>query len=117
MKTEKNIEFGSGGGRPLRLDLYKPENPEQARTAVILLHGGGWRIGDKSMVEIYALELTSHGFTVLASEYRLIDESPWPAALEDVKSAVRWARSHAKDLEIDREKSCWKVFPRAGIWL
>lgn len=76
---------------------------EPQRTAVLQVHGGGWRLGAPAMLARRSAELARHGFTALAVEYRLLDEAPWPAQLHDVKAAIRWVRAHAAQLEIDPE--------------
>lgn len=103
-KREKGIDYARGGGRDLKLDLYPPDGGEHTRTAVLLLHGGGWRFGDRAMMEPFGLELAGHGFVALAPEYRLLGEAPWPAQLEDVKAAVRWTRENAARLGIHPDR-------------
>jgi acetyl esterase/lipase len=56
------------------------------------------------MMELFGPELARLGFTALAPEYRLLGESPWPAALEDVKAAIRWTRANADMLGIHPDR-------------
>ncbi len=100
----KGIVYGQGGNRDLKLDLYQPNGHIHNHTAVLLLHGGGWRMGDKSMMELFGPELARLGFLAVAPEYRLLGESPWPAQLEDVKAAIRWTRSNADSLDIHPDR-------------
>ena len=101
---QRGVIYGKGGKRDLKMDIYRPglgpDDEENRHTAVLLLHGGGWRFGDISMMDIFGPELAKLGFTAIAPEYRLIGESPWPAQLEDVKSAIRWTRANAASLNI-----------------
>lgn len=101
---QKDIVYAQGGGRDLTLDLYRPAGKINHHTAVLLLHGGGWRMGDKSMMELFGPELARLGFVAVAPEYRLLGEAPWPAMLEDVKAAIRWTRTHADDLDIHPDR-------------
>ena len=103
MHEQPDIPYGHGNGRELRLDIYRPEVNSQ-RTAVLMFHGGGWRRGDRKMLVDRARLLAAEGFTALAVEYRLLDESPWPSAVHDVKAAVRWARANAGELGIEPER-------------
>jgi acetyl esterase/lipase len=52
----------------------------------------------------YGLRVGREGFVCVAAEYRLLGESPWPAAIHDVKAALRWMRAHASALGIDPER-------------
>ena len=101
---QNGIVYGQGGNRDLRLDLYRPLDQKHNHTAVLLLHGGGWRMGDKSMMDRFGLELARLGFLAVAPEYRLLGEAPWPAQLEDVKSAIRWTRTNADSLDIHPDR-------------
>src|SRR6476659_9973912 len=86
--------------RPQRADVFAAEGDDQ-RTAVLVLHGGGWRMGGPEMLHPRCRALSRRGFTAIAVEYRLLGEAPWPAALDDVRAAVRWARTHAGDLGVE----------------
>ena len=88
--------------RPLGVDVFRPERP--SGVGIILLHGGGWARGDRSMVHGYAKALASAGFVALAAEYRLLPEAPWPSQLDDVRDVVRWAKANAATLDIDSSK-------------
>jgi len=106
IQIEKNRVFATGGGRELKCDIYTPENLKQSAPVVLSLHGGGWRMGNKDMMESPALHLTNKGYVCIASEYRLNTESRWPAQIEDVKAAIRWIRANAQELGINPEMIC-----------
>ncbi len=114
MKTQKDVIYGTVGDHELRLDIYRPTGKIHTHTAVILLHGGAWRYGDKSMMEIFGPELAGHGFVVLAPEYRLLGQAPWPAQIEDVKTSILWTKAHAASLDIDPEKVVVQGFSAGG---
>ncbi|MBS01876.1 MAG: hypothetical protein CMQ24_04140 [Gammaproteobacteria bacterium] len=99
MTTESNLIYGDAGGRPLHADLYRPDQANGA--GVLMIHGGGWRQGNKEIVRRQATALVGHGFTCLACEYRLTGESTWPAQIHDVKAAMRWFRNEAGALGLD----------------
>jgi acetyl esterase/lipase len=97
------------GRRPLEVDVFRPAaNPNGV--AVVLLHGGGWARGHRSMVHGYARTLAARGFVTLAAEYRLLPEAPWPAQLEDVRDVVRWTKTNASALAIDPAKIALQGF-------
>ncbi len=101
---EKDVVYGDAGNRPLRLDIYRPATPNGS--AVLLVHGGGWSRGSKDMLGPAATALAEQGFVVLAQEYRLTGEAPFPANIHDVKRAIRWAKENAARLGFDSAKLC-----------
>ena len=101
----KNLVYASIGGRNLHLDAYLPDTPARRRHAgVMLIHGGGWRSGDRSQAVPMAQRLAAAGYAAIAVEYRLSPEAHYPAALHDLKSAVRWMRAHARELTLDTSR-------------
>ena len=103
----KDIKYGSGDGISLELDMYIPETPiASPMPAVIFIHGGGWRSGDKYPSRINTL--ASHGFFGLSINYRLSGIATFPAAVEDAKCAVRWLRANAEKYNVDPN--------RIGVW-
>ena len=102
------------GDRELKIDIFAPNANEHTQTAVILLHGGGWRHGEKTMMSLFGPELAKHRFVAFAPEYRLLGESPWPAQIEDVKSAIRWVRANAAEWNVDPAKIAVEGFSAGG---
>jgi pectinesterase len=101
----KNLVYASIGGRNLHMDAYLPDTPaRRPRAGVILIHGGGWRSGDRSQAVPMAQRLAAAGYVAIAVEYRLSPEAHYPAALHDLKSAVRWMRAHARELTLDTSR-------------
>lgn len=99
---EHDVVYGDAGNRPLMLDIYRPREPNGA--AVLIVHG--WSRGSKDMLVEPAKALARQGFAVLAQEYRLTGEAPFPANIHDVKRAIRWAKSHAEELGFDPDRLC-----------
>jgi alpha-L-fucosidase 2 len=101
-----NIEYGTADGVSLRLDAYVP-NGLGPFPAVILIHGGGWNSGDKAGGAKRALiapmedPLGNAGFAWFSINYRLAPRHPYPAAIEDVETAIRWVKAHAPDYRLD----------------
>ncbi|HEY3404009.1 MAG TPA: alpha/beta hydrolase [Ohtaekwangia sp.] len=91
------------GKRELHADVFFPDKKGKY-PALVLIHGGGWRSGDKSMNTPLAQQLAGKGFVVISVEYRLSLEVKYPAAIHDIKSAIRWARAQAKEFKIDVDR-------------
>ncbi|MCI0492184.1 MAG: exo-alpha-sialidase [Planctomycetes bacterium] len=104
VSVEKDIEYGKGGIASLKLDLYTPKNRTKPLPAVIFIHGGAWRSGSRDVYHYYCTKFAEHGYIAATISYRLSDVAPFPAAVEDVKCAVRWLRANAKRLGIDPNK-------------
>lgn len=105
VSLEEGVVYGSGGGRELRCDIYRPPaGARQTGAAVLLVHGGSWRGGDRTQLRRYGWRLGRAGYVGVAIEYRLIPETWFPGFLHDVKAAIRWTRSHSGDLGIDPER-------------
>jgi len=98
------------GFRPLRLDLYRPRNTGSATRGlplVVYVHGGGWQSGHTRHAGAFAnwpgvlALLASRGYVVASIEYRLSGEARFPAAIQDVKTSIRWLRSKSAQFGID----------------
>lgn len=91
------------GRRELHLDLFCPEKSGKY-PALLLIFGGGWRSGDKTMQVPMAQKIAAKGFVTAAVEYRLSPEALYPAAVYDIKAAIRFLRTHAEKYHIDPDK-------------
>jgi len=91
----------STGKRELHADLFYPKAIKENIPAVVLIHGGGWRTGDKSMNTPLAQQLASKGYVAMSVEYQLSTEEKYPAAVFNIKAAIRWLRANAKKYHID----------------
>lgn len=101
---ERDVVFGTGGGRDLRCNVYMPPQEGTDRPSVLLVHGGGWVQGDRSQLHGYGILLGRIGYVCVATEYRLAGEAKWPAQIHDVKAALRWMRANNGRLGIDPNK-------------
>lgn len=99
---KQDIVFGNVAGRDLIGYLYLPPN-EKGRPfpSVVYLHGGGWHKGHGKQFERHAAAMARQGFAGLCVEYRLSDESKYPAAIQDSKCAVRYLRANAAKFNLD----------------
>jgi acetyl esterase len=89
-----------GPGGPLALRIYSPADPAAAPVPLLLyLHGGGFVIGDLETHDAVCRTLCHEsGMKVVAVDYRLAPEHPFPAAPDDAEAALRWLGAHATEL-------------------
>jgi len=98
--TLRNTPYGD---RPLHLDVFRPASTEK-RPALIMVHGGGWRSGTRSMQVPMAQMLAAKGWVTIPVEYQLSLEAQYPAAVHNIKSAIRWAMLNGEKYGIDTSK-------------
>lgn len=86
-------------------DFYEPKsnNRRADRPAILAIHGGAWRGGDKAWGEQIAEEFCPFGYVVFAINYRLSGRpnGTWPAQIEDVQNALKYIRANAVRFRID----------------
>jgi acetyl esterase/lipase len=87
------------GFRPLKMTIYMPKGRRESLPLVVFVHGGGWRLdpeGSEGASGIAALlQLAARGYVVAVPAYRTSGEAKFPAQLQDVKAAIRYAKTHA----------------------
>ncbi len=98
--TYKTLPVSPYGKRELHLDIFRPQKPGQY-PVLLLIHGGGWRSGSRTMENQMAQQVAGHGYVTATVEYRLSPEAIYPAAVYDIKDAIRFLRSQAKKFSID----------------
>lgn len=86
-------------------DVYEPlgDSARTDRPAIVAIHGGAWRGGDKVWGQQIAEDLTPRGYVVFAVNYRLAGRpgGTWPAQIEDVQKALKHIRANARRFRID----------------
>lgn len=87
--------------RKLKLDVFQPKDADTALPGIVMVHGGGWKSGDKELQIPMAIVLAEKGFVTAVIEYRLSPEAQYPAAIHDVKEAIRWLKMHASGFGLD----------------
>jgi acetyl esterase/lipase len=97
------VEYGLADGMPLLLDAYTPAGTGPF-PAVVMFHGGGWKQGGKTDFNKAVPTYLAQGLACFAVNYRLSDEAPYPAAVEDCVAAVRWVRQHAAEFKVDPDR-------------
>lgn len=106
LSIHKNLVYATIGNRPLHLDIIMPSAVENkgAFPVVVMVHGGGWRSGNKQMEWPMACELARRGYATVCVEYRLSAEALYPAAIVDVQTAIRWVKAHARKYRFDKKR-------------
>ena len=112
---KRNLVYQTIGARQSRIDAFYPAvKTNSKRVAVIFIHGGGWRSGNKAQHHPLAQQLAALGYVCFTPEYRLSTEALYPAALHDLKVAVRWVRTQAETFHIDTSKIAIAGFSAGG---
>ncbi|MEX2500985.1 MAG: alpha/beta hydrolase [Trueperaceae bacterium] len=95
----------SGPAGALHARLYRPAGASGTLPLVVYLHGGGFVLGDLDTHDAAVRRgCTGTGVAWLSVAYRLAPEHRYPAAVDDAEAVVRWAASHAADLNADGER-------------
>lgn len=82
------------------MDIVRPKEPG-VHPAILAIHGGGFRAGSRKGYTATCAMLAEHGYVCATADYRLAPAAPFPAAVYDVKAAVRYLRANASRLGID----------------
>lgn len=94
-----NIPYVAEGHERQKLDVFRPAGAKD-KPVLLVLHGGGWMIGDKNFFGIYgdvARGFAKQGFVVVAANYRLSPAVRHPEHIKDVARAYAWTRKNIKD--------------------
>jgi acetyl esterase/lipase len=115
IRSQTNLTYCTENGRALQLDVFYPKGKRRQRfPGVLLVHGGGWRSGDRNQHVPIAQQLAARGFVAVTAEYRLSPEAPYPAAVQDLKTALRWLRAHARPYALDTSRVAVWGFSAGG---
>lgn len=103
VEVRHRIPYSRPADGELLLDAYLPRG-EGPFPAVVVIHGGGWRSGDRFQLALHAWWFARKGIAAFAIDYRLAPLHPWPAQIHDCKAAVRWVKTHARECRVDPER-------------
>jgi acetyl esterase/lipase len=109
VRAVRDLAYVENGHELQKLDLFLPEQKSAAPLPLlVVVHGGGWSGGDKTKWHMPTLNLIARGYAVASLNYRLSGDAPFPAQLEDCKTAIRWLRANAKKYDLDpRHVGAW----------
>jgi acetyl esterase/lipase len=97
----RDVIWASPGGADLTMDIYTPKDGAEPLPVLVMFHGGGWLINDKSIMDQAAAYLATHGRYVICNvNYRLLSDNDNTVTLqqsvEDAFGAVVWAKDHIR---------------------
>ncbi|MBE8726150.1 alpha/beta hydrolase [Flavobacterium hungaricum] len=103
VEEQFDLVYNKDQDRILHFDAFinkkKKRNP-----AVVMIHGGGWRSGNKEQLQFLAREIAAKGYSCFTIEYRLSLEAQYPTAVIDVKNAIRFIKDNAGKFKVDPDK-------------
>ena len=102
VRSEEDVVVHDVAGRELKVDIFRPANTSGLVQGLLFLPGGGWQTANRApLKDRYGVRMAERGFVCVAGEYRVMDEAPWPAQIQDVKATIRWMRANSESLGID----------------
>ncbi len=99
VKVRTDVPYGKEARQVL--DIYTPKQAKGPLPVIFFCHGGGWRMGNKSMHVEKGSSWASNGVIFVSANYRLAPEATHPKQIQDVASAFAWVKSHATELGAD----------------
>jgi acetyl esterase/lipase len=101
VSAHTSLTYVTVGDNELKLDIYSPKNTVKPAPLVVLVHGGCWMDGTREEMGFYAVNLARRGYVTASVDYRLSEEAPYPAAIDDLRSALQWLTTNASTYDID----------------
>jgi acetyl esterase/lipase len=96
----QDVEYLRRGDTPLLARMYQPEGVGPF-PGLIDVHGGQWSAGTRENNVRLDRVLAESGIVVLALDFRLAPDHPYPAQLQDINYGVRWLKAHAAEYRVD----------------
>jgi acetyl esterase len=97
IEVTRDLPYREGGAVEHLLDVWRPTTVATPMPIVFYVHGGGFRFLSKDTHWIMALSFARAGYLVFNVSYRLAPKHPFPAAVQDIADAWRWALEHAAE--------------------
>jgi acetyl esterase/lipase len=101
---ERDVEYANPDNQHLQLNIARPKEGDGPFPAVVCIHGGGFRAGNREGYNGTILKLARRGYVAITVTYRLAPKYQFPAAVQDTKAAVRWLRANAKKYHVDQDR-------------
>jgi acetyl esterase/lipase len=101
----QTVLYGMVGEKKLYADVYLPANPPAGKSApVLVMHGGGFIHGHRSMMRVWDRWFTARGYTVFDIDYRLAPPPTWNQAAQDGACAMAWIAAHADTYQVNADR-------------
>lgn len=94
----EDVEYLRHGDKPLLARVFKPKGAGPFPLTVEC-HGGAWCLSDRTTERVRHEQMASHGIVSVALDFRSGNEAPYPASVQDINYAVRWAKLNARALK------------------
>jgi acetyl esterase/lipase len=114
VREQRKLVYCEVEKRTLHIDAFYRWRNSHLTPAILIIHGGGWRSGNPQQHVPLAQRLAALGYATFTVEYRLSTDALYPAAVNDIKAAVRWLRANAKTFSIDTAKIAILGFSAGG---
>ena len=101
---ESGIEYANPENQHLQLNIARPKKSDHLLPCVLCIHGGGFRAGNRDSYNPLLIKLAGRGYVAVSTSYRLAPKYQFPAAIFDVKAAVRWLKANAGLYQIDPDR-------------
>jgi acetyl esterase/lipase len=98
------VDMAYGPDPRQKLDIYTPRTNTGPMPMVLFVHGGSWQKGDKRGYGFVGRALAAKGYMTMVMNYRLHPQHRYPAFVEDVALALRWAADNRKSLDGDPDR-------------
>jgi len=98
-----SVKYLTVGDRELLLDAFVPTT-EGNHPAVLVVHGGAWKSGNRMQLRPYAIKLANMGISCFCIDYRLAPKDKFPAQIDDCRSALQWIRENADTYKVDSSR-------------
>jgi acetyl esterase/lipase len=96
-----DVTYATVDGEELKLNLSRPRDAKGPLPCVVVIHGGGWKAGNRNQHNDMTWKFTDRGYVSVTVSYRFAPKFPFPAQVQDVKAAVRFLRANAEKYGID----------------
>lgn len=101
----QEISFTNKTGQSIKLYVFKPREANRSGSAIITVHGGGWKWGKAEWTFSAAERFAKAGLLAVALEYRLSNDEITPIdAFHDTCDTLKWVRDNAKQYKVETNK-------------
>ncbi len=101
VNSQLDMTYLTVKNKELKIDLYSPKTITKPAPLVVLIHGGCWMDGSRKELGFYGIKLAQMGYVTVSVDYRLSEEAPYPAQIEDLRKSIQWLTDNAEKYNID----------------